>query len=461
MWGAGAQARYFAVMASNISRVSALRRSGRFKVTTPARSFSSKLTPGASDKMRCLPTRNRCNDAPYQRRQGAIRPAAASTQSLKPQVSRKRQSPPVMTLKPLAWLTLIVLVALPAAAVAEGADTPPLPQRNPFRAPAQAKPVLPKNQPTIPWTKAEIGAATAKCNELLTGDPLDYELLPPIKEGICGTPAPVLLRAVGKDPKVVIDPPATMSCPMADTLGEWLRNTVQPEAIKLFGSPVAKIQNASSYVCRNRYNGTNTLLSEHALANAFDVSQFVLANGTRITVREDWPRVATLPPPEPNPARVDDSAATNSVAKQKSGDRGNDIFTPAKAESSTPPSPAPVATEEDHASASSNPFVTPKAQVATEEDYGSGHPSNPFVEPKSGDRGEDASAPAKADADTPTSPPPVATEPAPDAKGQFVTFLFEDACRHFGTVLGPNANEAHKDHFHLDMKKRRKSNFCE
>jgi hypothetical protein len=41
-----------------------------------------------------------------------------------------------------------------------------------------------------------------------------------------------------------------------------------------------------------------------------------------------------------------------------------------------------------------------------------------------------------------------------------VTFLHEDACRRFGTVLGPDANAAHKNHFHLDMKKRRKG-FCE
>ena len=390
-----------------------------------------------------------------------------------------------MTLNPLARLTLVLLIALPAAASAEVADLPPLPQRNPFRAPAAAKPVLPKDQPTIPWTEAEIDAATEKCKTLLTGDPLDYEILPPIKEGLCGTPAPVLLRAVGHDPKVALDPPATLSCPMADTLGEWLRNTVQPKAKELFGSPVVKIQNASSYVCRNRYNGTNTLLSEHALANAFDVSQFLLANGTRITVLDHWPRVATLPPPSPDAARVGDSAATNSVAKQKVGDRGSDIFTPAKAESTTPPSPPLVVTEEDRASgnatASSNPFVKPKdgardsdiatptkaenatppsaPSVETEEDYASGHPSNPFIKPKSGDRGEDAVTPAKTESTTP--PPSVSTEPAPDAKGQFVTFLFEDACRHFGTVLGPNANEAHKDHFHLDMKKRRKSNFCE
>ena len=390
-----------------------------------------------------------------------------------------------MTLKTLARLTLVVLMTLPAAASAEVADLPPLPQRNPFRAPAAAKPVLPKDRPTIPWTEAEIDAATEKCKTLLTGDPLDYEILPPIKEGLCGTPAPVLLRAVGHDPKVILNPPATLSCPMADTLGEWLRNTVQPKAKALFGSPVVKIQNASSYVCRNRYNGTNTLLSEHALANAFDISQFLLANGTRITVLDHWPRVATLPPPSPNPVRVDDSAATNSVAKQKAGDRDSDIFTPAKAESAASRSEPEIATEEDrgggNATASSNPFVRPKdgardsdiaapttaesaispsePSVETEEDYASGHPSNPFIEPTSGDRGEDAVTPAKTESTTP--PPSVSTEPAPDAKGQFVTFLFEDACRHFGTVLGPNANEAHKDHFHLDMKKRRKSNFCE
>jgi hypothetical protein len=384
-----------------------------------------------------------------------------------------------MTLKTLARLTLVLLIALPAAASAEVADLPPLPQRNPFRAPVKPKPVLPKDQPTVPWTEAEIDAATAKCETLLTGDPLDYEILAPIKEGLCGTPAPVLLRAVGHDPKVALDPPATLSCPMADTLGEWLRNTVQPKAKELFGSHVVKIQNASSYVCRNRYNGTNTLLSEHALANAFDVSQFVLANGTRITVLDHWPRVATtLPPSEANTA----SAATKGEAKQKGGDR---IFTRAKADSTTPPSPPLVATERDSASGdasvSSNPFVEPKVgargedavakaddtsstapEDATEEDPASDHArmTNPFENPK--DRSEDAATPAKVESTPPPPPPSVATEPvSPDAKSQFVTFLFDDACRRFGTVLGPNANAAHKDHFHLDMKKRRKSNFCE
>ena len=143
---------------------------------------------------------------------------------------------------------------------------------------AEEKPVLPGEQPCR-------GSKRYRCRQgkvqgAAHRDPLDYEILPPIKEGICGTPAPVLLRAVGTDPKVTINPPATLSCPMADVLGEWLRDTVQPEAKKLFGSTVVKIQNASSYVCRNRYGGETTPLSEHALANALDVAEFVLATAS-------------------------------------------------------------------------------------------------------------------------------------------------------------------------------------
>jgi hypothetical protein len=297
-----------------------------------------------------------------------------------------------MTLKPLVWVSFGLFAAFSPAAHAQTTDLPPLPDRNPLRGPAVAKPVLPGDQLTVAWTDAEIAAATAKCKELLTGAPLDYDLLPPLKQGICGTPTPVLLRAVGTDPKVTIDPPATLSCPMAEVLGEWVRDAVQPEAKALFGSTVVKISNASSYSCRNRYGGANTPLSEHALANAFDASEFVLANGAHITVLDNWPHVAPPPTPEPNPARA---TAEMAGASSKPASAGGAVVTPAKAEPAAPP-----------------------------------------------------------------SPPPVATEAVPDPKSQFLTFLFEDACKRFGTVLGPNANEAHKNHFHLDMKQRR-SSYCE
>ena len=45
-------------------------------------------------------------------------------------------------------------------------------------------------------------------------------------------------------------------------------------------------------------------------------------------------------------------------------------------------------------------------------------------------------------------------------KSEFVKKIHDDACGTFETVLGPEANEAHKNHFHLDMKERR-SAFCQ
>ncbi|HBR27169.1 MAG TPA: extensin, partial [Rhizobiales bacterium] len=56
-----------------------------------------------------------------------------------------------------------------------------------------------------------------------------------------------------------------------------------------------------SYSCRNRYGSATTPLSEHALANALDVSDFVFASGDHITVLDGWPRLATVPAP---PVRV-------------------------------------------------------------------------------------------------------------------------------------------------------------
>jgi hypothetical protein len=275
---------------------------------------------------------------------------------------------------------LILLVGLLATAAATQSDAPPLPERNPGRTgvPARPAPPPPGEVATIPWSDAEIAAAKAKCTEVLSSLKLDYKILPPIKEGLCGAPAPILLKSLGSDPKVEIDPPATVTCALAKALSTWLNETVQPEAKALFSSQVVKLHNATSYACRNRYGSAYEPLSEHALANALDVSEFVLASGERITVLDSWPKVVSTPPaPVPNPARetVEKASAFTSAAKAKG--------------------------------------------VA------------------------------------PPSPPPVASEPTPNLTAKFVKHVHDDACQTFGTVLGPDANEAHKNHFHFDMKQRR------
>jgi hypothetical protein len=171
-------------------------------------------------------------------------------------------------------------------------------------APARQVPPPPSEVATIPWSDAEIAAAKAKCSEALSSIKLDYELLPPIKEGLCGAPAPILLRSLGSETKVEIDPPATVTCALAKALGIWLNEIVQPEAEALFKSHVVKLHNATSYACRNRYGSVYQPLSEHALANALDVSEFVLDSGEHITVLDSgehitvldsWPKILSIP----------------------------------------------------------------------------------------------------------------------------------------------------------------------
>ena len=46
-------------------------------------------------------------------------------------------------------------------------------------------------------------------------------------------------------------------------------------------------------------------------------------------------------------------------------------------------------------------------------------------------------------------------------EGKFLHAVHAAACETFGTVLGPEANDAHHDHLHLDLASRRTSNFCQ
>jgi hypothetical protein len=58
-------------------------------------------------------------------------------------------------------------------------------------------------------------------------------------------------------------------------------------------------------------------------------------------------------------------------------------------------------------------------------------------------------------------PRPKARKLGPDEETAFLLVVHADGCKVFETVLGPDANEAHKNHFHLDMKKRRYVKICE
>jgi hypothetical protein len=76
------------------------------------------------------------------------------------------------------------------------------------------------------------------------------------------------------------------SCPLAAAWEIFRHNTLQQAAEKHFKQPVTSVEHLGTYACRNVYNRER--LSEHARANAIDITAFVLADGIRVSVVRDW-----------------------------------------------------------------------------------------------------------------------------------------------------------------------------
>ncbi|OYU03342.1 MAG: extensin [Sphingomonadaceae bacterium PASS1] len=81
-----------------------------------------------------------------------------------------------------------------------------------------------------------------------------------------------------------------MTCPLAANFTDWARYAVRPAAKQYLGADVVRIETMGTFNCRNIYGGRSGKLSEHAFANAVDVSAFVLRDGRRVSVLSGWNR---------------------------------------------------------------------------------------------------------------------------------------------------------------------------
>ena len=74
--------------------------------------------------------------------------------------------------------------------------------------------------------------------------------------GECGAVDAVILDSVilADQAKVVVSPPATLRCSMAEEVAAWLREDVAPAALKL-GAPLRGLDNFDSYECRGAQSG--------------------------------------------------------------------------------------------------------------------------------------------------------------------------------------------------------------
>lgn len=277
------------------------------------------------------------------------------------------------------------------------------------------------------WPIDEVTRGREQCMHLLSGLAADVEWLAPIKKGPCGLPAPVRLKSVGSDPKVVFDPPVDVNCRMVAALDRWMKSTLQPRARERMKSEVVRIVGASGYSCRNIYNLPNAKLSQHALANAIDIGAFGFANGRTVRVLRGWGVTQ-----RDIKAQQLAKAKAEAEAKAKSGRAKTADAKDRKADSEDA-DPAAGAAK----AGKSEKKVNPIAQASL---------SPPSL------------SVTKASA--------VAVEPAaesskPTKESLFLRAIHGGACGEFGTVLGPEANDPHRNHFHLDLIPRRGRGYCQ
>jgi hypothetical protein len=186
---------------------------------------------------------------------------------------------------------------------------------------------------------------------------------------------------------------------MVAGLDHWLRDSVQPAAREAFSSPVSKII-GSSYACRNVYNLPNGHLSQHAFANAIDLPMFVLADGRKIEVTHGW-----------GPTQRDLIAAGKA---KKAALNTTGSLTPQKGNAKE----ATTEVVKVSITAASNSATTSSGGAASADDSG------------------------------------VAAE------AKFLRLAHDRGCKIFSTVLGPEANDTHRSHLHMDLQDR-KTLVCE
>jgi hypothetical protein len=156
----------------------------------------------------------------------------------------------------------------------------------------------------VPWTPLRlddpIGFFTSRKLARLADDPAlcrrlledaganDVPVPPRRPQPGCGYDDGMQLQP-GPDDARLVPADVVTSCPVAAALLVWERQVLQPAAQRQFGSRVRAISHAGSYSCRRLYGRGEGPFSEHATADAIDLTGFTLADGTRISVLRDWP----------------------------------------------------------------------------------------------------------------------------------------------------------------------------
>ncbi|HEI8865451.1 extensin family protein [Serratia sp. AKBS12] len=103
--------------------------------------------------------------------------------------------------------------------------------------------------------------------------------------GDCPLVAPIRVQSFGQ---VKLSSSFLASCPLALSSTMFVTQVAAPLAQRQLGTRLTRIDHLGSYACRNIYHRPAGRLSEHATADAWDVSGFRMANGQRLRIEKQW-----------------------------------------------------------------------------------------------------------------------------------------------------------------------------
>ncbi|MGF1650768.1 MAG: extensin family protein [Hyphomicrobiaceae bacterium] len=186
-----------------------------------------------------------------------------------------------MRSRPVSGFVLLVLCLAAVAIVMRFGLLPPKYTPLPALVVERPLPIL------VDWQLDELRRDAALCRGLLSTRHVTAATVPDrlLQEG-CGWSNAVRLSRVG-GARVQA---AQVNCGVVGALAVWMVNVVQPEARRIFERDVVAVKQMGVYSCRNIVGSAlwKDRRSEHATANAIDISGFTLQDGLEISVLTDW-----------------------------------------------------------------------------------------------------------------------------------------------------------------------------
>ena len=199
-----------------------------------------------------------------------------------------------------------VPVPLPKPDQHEDAKPEKKPEEKPTPAPAEATVPKPEEKPVIPPAADESKKDTEKKTEEPAPEPVkeenpeelkaclsdlkqlgaEFTEIAPIKgeENGCGIASPIEISTI--IPGIKLEPKGTVRCETALALARWTKDIIVPTAkIAMPDKNVTALNNASTYICRNRNSAETGKISEHAKGSAVDIATLAFDKGEPLVMK--------------------------------------------------------------------------------------------------------------------------------------------------------------------------------